>query len=146
MKDIVLEINGKEYKVKIDSFGSEKAKLTVNGEKYEVGLKDLGVRDIPEVESRPRPKPKSKSKKKEQKSKKPDSSPTSKKIKAPLPGLILEIQVSVGDEIKAGQDILVMEAMKMENEIQATQSGVVKKIDVEEGENVYEGDVLIELE
>ncbi|TYB32218.1 MAG: biotin/lipoyl-binding protein [Candidatus Mcinerneyibacterium aminivorans] len=144
MKDIVLEINGKEYKVKINSFGSEKAKLTVNGEEYEVGLKDLGIREISEVESRPRPKPKAK--KNEQKAKKPDSTPSSKKVKAPLPGLILEIQVKEGDEVKAGQDILVMEAMKMENEIQSNQSGIVKSIKVEEGDNVYEGDVLIELE
>lgn len=146
MKDIVLEINGKEYKVKINSFGSEKATLTVNGEEYKVGLKDLGIREIPEVESRSKPKKKSKSKDQKQKTKKPDSTPTSKKINAPLPGLIIEIQVKIGDEVKAGQDILVMEAMKMENEIQSTHSGTVKAIKVEEGDNVYEGDVLIELE
>ena len=67
-------------------------------------------------------------------------------MKAPLPGLILEIQVKEGDEVKVGQDILVMEAMKMENEIQSNQSGIVKSIKVDEGDNVYEGDVLIELE
>lgn len=145
MRDIVLEINGNEYRVKINSFGSEKADLTVNGEEYTVDLKDLGIREIPDVQSRSRPKPKSK-KQSKKKAKKPKDTPSGHKIKAPLPGLILDIQVKVGDEIEVGQDILVMEAMKMENEIQSTKDGIVKEIKVEKGENVYEGDVLIEFE
>src|SRR6056297_1141511 len=140
MKEIVLEIKGKEYKVKVNSFGSENAEVTVNGKDYVVGLKDLGVREIPDVNSKntKRAKPKKVKPKKKK--------PIKNVIKAPLPGLILEIQVKVGEEIEAGQDILVMEAMKMENEIQATSSGTVKEIKVEKGESVYEGDILIELE
>jgi len=67
-------------------------------------------------------------------------------IKAPLPGMILKIAVSVGDDVKAGQDVMHMEAMKMENEVQSNVDGRVKEIQVKEGDSVSEGDILIVLE
>jgi biotin carboxyl carrier protein len=63
-----------------------------------------------------------------------------------LPGLILEILVKEGDKVKAGEDVLIMEAMKMENEVQSPQEGTVKEIKVRRGDSVYEGDILIVLE
>jgi biotin carboxyl carrier protein len=65
-------------------------------------------------------------------------------IKAPMPGLVLSVNVSEGQEIKKGDSLLVLEAMKMENMLKATTDGVVKKIFAEKGDKVDKGQVLIE--
>lgn len=67
-------------------------------------------------------------------------------LKAPLPGSIFKILVGLGDEVKKGQNLLIMEAMKMENEIKAEKEGTVKAIKVNVGDAVLQGDILIELE
>jgi len=64
-------------------------------------------------------------------------------IKSPLPGTILEIYCKVGDNVAIGQKVLMLEAMKMENNIEADKAGVVKEIKVSKGNAVMEGDVLI---
>lgn len=65
---------------------------------------------------------------------------------APMPGLVVRINASVGDEVQAGQGLVVMEAMKMENELRAKAAGRVKAILVPVGKAVEKGTVLIELE
>ncbi len=67
-------------------------------------------------------------------------------VVAPMPGVILSIAVKEGDEINAGDVILVLEAMKMENEIHAPRAGKVKKLHVSEGAEVQSGSALVELE
>jgi acetyl/propionyl-CoA carboxylase alpha subunit len=67
-------------------------------------------------------------------------------LKAPMPGLIVRIHVAVGDAVQAGQGLVVMEAMKMENELRATAAGRVKSIIVAAGTAVEKGALLIELE
>jgi pyruvate carboxylase subunit B len=67
-------------------------------------------------------------------------------LKAPMPGLIVRIHVQVGDQVQAGQGLVVMEAMKMENELRATAAGRVKSIIVTTGTAVEKGALLIELE
>lgn len=67
-------------------------------------------------------------------------------VVAPLPGLIQNIFVKVGDNVRAGQHVLTMEAMKMENEIQTGRDGIIKDIKVRIGDSVNEGDTLIILE
>ena len=66
-------------------------------------------------------------------------------IRAPMPGLVLRIPVSVGDPVALGQGVLVLEAMKMENEIKAAVSGVVLGIPVQPGQAVRKGQVLLHL-
>ena len=66
-------------------------------------------------------------------------------VQAPLPGLIIKISVKEGDTVKVGDTLLVMEAMKMENNILAEKAGVVKTIKTSEGATVMQNDVLIEL-
>ncbi len=65
---------------------------------------------------------------------------------APMPGTILKVSVNVGDTVKAGDSIVVLEAMKMENDITAPKDGVVKTIAVAKGQTVAKGDVLFEVE
>ena len=67
-------------------------------------------------------------------------------IVAPMPGLIVRVSVNVGDKVEAGQWIVVMEAMKMENELRATAAGVVKSIEVAAGTAVEKGTLLVALE
>ncbi len=67
-------------------------------------------------------------------------------IKAPMPGLVLSINVQAGDEIKKGDVVMVLEAMKMENALKASGDGVVKSIEVSQGNAVEKNQVLIRLE
>jgi pyruvate carboxylase subunit B len=69
-----------------------------------------------------------------------------KTILAPMPGMVVKIEVEVGDAVKAGQGLVIVEAMKMENELKAPADGVVAKIAVKERQTVDKGAVLIVLE
>jgi biotin carboxyl carrier protein len=64
-------------------------------------------------------------------------------LSAPIPGLILEVRVKVGDRVTAGQIVAVMEAMKMENNLIAQKDGAVKEIRVQKGTEVSTGDVIM---
>ena len=65
---------------------------------------------------------------------------------APMPGLIVRVNVNEGDQVRAGQGLVVMEAMKMENELRATAGGVIRKVLVSAGSAVEKGALLLELE
>jgi biotin carboxyl carrier protein len=69
-----------------------------------------------------------------------------KDIKAPMPGLVLDISVKEGDEVQEGQRVLILEAMKMENSIVMHSHGVIKKVLVQKGQAVDKNQVLVELE
>jgi biotin carboxyl carrier protein len=66
-------------------------------------------------------------------------------IKSPLPGVILDIYIKVGDRVKVGQKLLVLEAMKMENLIESDKEGIITAIAKQKGDSVMEGDVLISI-
>jgi biotin carboxyl carrier protein len=74
-----------------------------------------------------------------------DTAPGPKPVRAPMPGLIVRVEVGVGDTVRAGQGVVAMEAMKMENELKAESAGVVSRILVEAGQAVEKGTVLVEL-
>jgi pyruvate carboxylase subunit B len=67
-------------------------------------------------------------------------------VVAPMPGLIVRVSVAVGDQVQAGQGLIVMEAMKMENELRASGAGIVKAVHVAPGKAVEKGTILVELE
>lgn len=67
-------------------------------------------------------------------------------VLAPMPGLIVRVNVAVGDEVEAGEGVIVMEAMKMENELRATSAGKVKSVEVSPGTAVEKGTLLVALE
>ena len=64
-------------------------------------------------------------------------------VKAPMPGNILDVKVKAGDSVKAGDTLLILEAMKMENEISAPQDGTIASVNVRKGDVVNSGDLLI---
>lgn len=149
MKEYVLSIGGKEYRAEVKSISSESASIVVNGKEYEVELEDFGISQAAAPVARPaadRPaQPAAPVAHAAGAASRPSPSGLAGSITSPLPGLILEVLVREGDEVKAGQDLMVMEAMKMENKIQSPHDGVVRKIFVQQGANVAEGEKLIEV-
>ena len=75
----------------------------------------------------------------------PVSSSAVSKVEAPLPGVILSVNVKEGDTVKSGDTLMVMEAMKMENAIMAEVGGVVKAVKVKPQDSVLQGDILVEI-
>ena len=69
-----------------------------------------------------------------------------KAVNAPMPGMIVRVEVGVGDKVQAGQGVVIMEAMKMENELRAPADGVVARIAVKAGDAVEKGTLLLALE
>ena len=122
----------------------KKYNITVNGTTYEVIVEVVGsVTSAPANTATPHtpvtvPTPKATAPK-------PSATAGSRSVSAPMPGTILNVKVSVGQAIKKGDIICVLEAMKMENDIPSPQDGVVASINVQNGSNVNANDVIITL-
>lgn len=143
MKTYKFKINGKDYQVRVEDTGTGKLDVEAGGVRYKV---ELEKSETPRV--RPADKPHREEQPIAQKpatQKSRESSNAANRIKSPLPGTVLDVNVSVGDSVKEGQKLLVLEAMKMENAIEADAAGIVKEINVRKGDAVLEGDVLIVL-
>lgn len=153
MKDYSLKINGQNYNVQIDDVNesSTVAHVLVNGTHYEVEIE--GVKGLATTRPQVAPAPKeANSAKITPASAAPSprieavAPSTGYSVKCPLPGTILSIKVGVGDTVSMGQTLVVLEAMKMENNIDADRAGVVKQILVQQGATVMEGDNLLVIE
>lgn len=147
MKNFKITLNNNAYDVNILSFENTKVKVEVNGKPYEVGL------ERPETAEKTPTLVREKSASTGGDSSKATaltSSPSEKKgagvIKAPLPGTIIKVFVKVGDEVKIGTNLLTWEAMKMENNLTSDREGKIKTLKVKPGDNILEGDILIEIE
>lgn len=143
MKTYRFKINGNEYNVAINSVDGTNASVTVNGTDYQVELENAPaasvqtapaavpaaapVQTAPAASAAP----------------KPAASGAGKAVTSPLPGVIIAVKVNVGDSVKAGQEVAVLEAMKMENSIEATQDGTVTAIHVAKGDSVLEGAAIV---
>lgn len=141
MKNYQFEINGNNYDVRIKAFEDNIVDIEVNGTSYKVNLKkEVKTPKTPKLVRSKTPPPSTK-----------DNKSLTRKgklsvIKAPLPGKILNVLVKEGDTVKKDDKLVVMEAMKMENNIQADVDGVIKSIKVSAGESVLQDDILLEIE
>ena len=143
-------VNGVDYDVEIEETGEDTAKVTVNGRVFDVQTKQRpAVSDArkrtpvvrppiaapapvtPPVATQPAS---------------PAPLPAGTHITAPLPGTITEVNVSVGDTVKTGDTLIVLEAMKMQNNIEAETAGTVSAVRVSKGDSVLEGTVLVVIE
>jgi len=140
MKKFKFTIKGQQYDVDVKDVDGNVAQVEVNGTIYDVAIEsDMKVSKTPTLVRKPvRNKPN------EGKITKSAGGGASV-VKAPLPGSIIKINVAVGDQINVGDTLLVMEAMKMENNVLAEKSGTIKAIKVAVGDNVLQDDALIDL-
>lgn len=141
MKNFKFTISGNKYEVHIKNLEDNIAEIEVNGTTYKVEVEhEVTKPKTPVLVRKPVEKPAG--------SEKIQKTQTTggAAIKAPLPGTILNIKTQVGSTVSKGDTLMIMEAMKMENSIQAERDGKIKSIKVKEGDNVLEGEVLIELE
>lgn len=150
MKEYNFKINGNDYNVGIDILNDNEADVIVNGASYSVEVLDMDAKPSvvakPQVAAVPASHPVQPST--VQVTKPTAAAPVSAgetPVKSPLPGVILDVKVREGDAVKPGQTLMVLEAMKMENNIDCDRAGIVKSIKVTRGDSVMEGDVLITL-
>jgi glutaconyl-CoA/methylmalonyl-CoA decarboxylase subunit gamma len=140
MKKYKFTISGNEYEVHIKDIDDNIAEVDVNGTHYEVTMhQEIKTSKTPRLVRKPL-------------EKMPGEGQIQKKevtgkheVTAPLPGTILKLNVSPGDVVTEGQNVLVMEAMKMENQVQATKGGEVLSVKVNVGDVVQQDDVLLEI-
>ena len=109
-------------------------RITVNGVSYDVQVEELGESAAPAPAAAPASAPK-----------KAAPAAGGKPVTAPMPGTILDIKVSQGQAVKAGDVLVILEAMKMENEIKAPSDGTVASVAVSKGEGVDTGATLVTL-
>lgn len=143
MKEYKYKINGNPYNVIVKDVQNNIAEVEVNGTAYTVEL-DRPAPAAPKVIKRPAAAPKT-----ESGAPVVSNAPKAARkegVKSPLPGVILDIKVKEGDEVKKGQTVLILEAMKMENNINANKDGRVTAINVKNGDSVLEGTDLIIIE
>ena len=147
-------INGHDYQVDVNSVEGGIADVTVNGTDYKVELAGAvpapaqqAVRPAPQTVSTGAPAvtPQATAPAPQAAQTATPTVPQGKGevVTAPLPGVILDIKVKVGDAVKAGQTVAVLEAMKMENEIESTASGTVTAVNAGKGDSVLEGAAII---
>lgn len=141
MKTYKLKINGNDYNVEINEVEGQEIKLNVNGMPYAVTVdQELKQQRKTVVTSASQPHVAPATGGSVQKS---NAAAAGTKVTAPLPGTILDVFVNVGDTVKSGQTVVLLEAMKMENNIEADCDGTVKEVKVRKGDSVLEGDVLV---
>ncbi len=142
------KVNGVDYNVEIEDIEGNIAKVTVNGKPFEVELKEP-------VKKPSHPKKVHVSAPTAAPATAPAAAPAAKpqatagsgaKVLAPLPGTITDVKVNVGDMVKSGDTVVILEAMKMQNNIEADNSGKVTSILVTRGDTVMEGAVLVTIE
>lgn len=145
MKKYTFDINGSTFNVVINSVSGDAASVTVNGVNYQVGIRNNAVTDVqeyvqaaPAVQAAPvqaQAAPAA-----------PVASGNAKTVKAPLPGVVIAVKVNVGDAVKPGQTVAVLEAMKMENDILAECAGTVTAINVNQGDSILEGAPIVTIQ
>jgi len=141
-------------------FNVRKFNITVNGEVYEVEVEELDVEGQPVSTPSRKTQPKRQTTQKPVSTTKQETAPAPKKesapavkpasvgegevsVESPMPGVVLDVKVSEGDAVEENQVLLVLEAMKMENEVMAPRDGVIANVAVKKGSNVNAGDIMV---
>jgi biotin carboxyl carrier protein len=153
-KTFRLTVNDKTYKVEIGDLSQSTIEVRVDGEMFSVRLES----DAPEMDRGPAPvismaanpvapaaspvmpSPRTKG------PSTPSAAADGKTLTAPMPGVVLAVRVKVGDKVKRGEEMVLLESMKMELNILAGADGVVRKVFVTQGQNVAHGAILVEFE
>ena len=142
------KVKGVDYVVEIQDIEGNIANVTVNGIPFEVEMKQPVKSSkqkvkISEESNSSTASSASAANASSAPTAKPAAAANGKPVVAPLPGTINEIKVKVGDKVNAGDTVVVLEAMKMQNNIDAETSGTIASINVNKGDAVMEGDTLV---
>ena len=143
MKQYRFKINGNQYNVDINSVEGNIASVSVNGTSYQVELEDAPATPVQAVPVQTSVITPVAAPVQAASAPKPAASGVGKPVTSPLPGVIIAVKVNVGDSVKAGQEVAVLEAMKMENSIEAVQDGTVTAIHVAKGDSILEGAAIV---
>lgn len=143
MKEYKYKINGNVYKVIVNDPEDHIVNVEVNGTPYKVELEQT-AKVAPKPVTRPAAAPKTESG--APVVQRPTAAGKKDGVKSPLPGVILDIKVKEGDTVKKGQTLIILEAMKMENNINANKDGKIVEIKVNKGDSVLEGTDLVIIE
>ncbi len=140
MKSFKFLINGNQYEVDVLDVDGNMAKIEVNGTVYDVEMQ----REIPKIKTAVTPPPQAR----EVKEAKPAAEKSAgtgqdEEVRAPLPGVILQVMVRPGDDVSAGQTLCTLETMKMENAIKTEKTGKVASVNIAPGQSVLQDEVLI---
>jgi glutaconyl-CoA/methylmalonyl-CoA decarboxylase subunit gamma len=147
MSEYVLKMGGREYRAAVKELTPERATIEVDGKEYRIDLVQLGrrpaaareaVRGVPAPALAPVTAPAA--------PRRESAAAGEGVVAAPMPGMVLALKVREGEKVQAGQTLLLMEAMKMENAIAAPFAGTVTRVHVREGDSIGEGDRLVELD
>lgn len=143
MKDFKFKIDGTEFAAQVEEQGEGKLQVTLNGKAYSVdveGMKAKAPKVTPIKVAAPQPAPAA-----PVQAAAPKAAPTAggNAITAPLPGTVTAIKVAAGQAVKKGDVVVIMEAMKMANEIVSEWDGTVSAVNVQQGASVNVGDALI---
>lgn len=135
MKEYKLKINGNEYAVTVNDIDDTFAEVEVNGIPFKVEIDRPAKKQVVAKPNKPAQVNATVAK--------PVASGSETVVSSPLPGVILEVTVKEGEEVKRGQKLMVLEAMKMENVIEASTDGKIVSIKANKGDSVLEGAPLI---
>ncbi|MBP5377436.1 MAG: biotin/lipoyl-binding protein [Bacteroidaceae bacterium] len=144
MKEYNYKIKGQDFNVKIESVEGDIAKVEVNGIQFDVQLEKPVAQPKPVVRAVAAPVKTVEAPKAAVEAAQVAAGVTV--VKAPLPGTINDIRVAVGQAVKKGDTLVVLEAMKMENNIDCERDGKIASVNVNKGDTVMEGSVLVTIE
>ncbi|MBM4444283.1 MAG: acetyl-CoA carboxylase biotin carboxyl carrier protein subunit [Chloroflexi bacterium] len=153
-KTFRITVNGRPYTVEVGDLAASPVEVRVDGQVFQVELEKDSPVSAPAaaavpVFSVPSPAPAAPARPAADQPRGPAPAPAAgsgKNITAPMPGVVLAVRVKDGDRIHRGQEVCLLESMKMELNIMATADGVVKKVCVAVGQSVVHGTVLVEIE
>lgn len=135
-----VNVRGRTYRVEVGDSAQSPVEVKVDGESFSV---ELAQQEAPSP--RPSPSPTATRQANQPPSSPPVAPGTAQALKAPMPGKILAVKVKVGDRVRRGDGVCVLEAMKMEQMVRSTLEGVVKAVLVQEGQMVAYGATMVEL-
>ena len=142
MKNFNFKINGKEYQTAVEQTSETEIQVTVNGKTFTAEVEKAAAAPVKVAAPKAAPAPAAAAAPSAPKA--PSAGATV--VSSPLPGVIVSVAVKAGQAVKAGDLLLTLEAMKMENSVLAEADGTVKNILVAAGQTVQSGDALVEME
>lgn len=145
-RNLKVRIGDSRYEVQVPDLGSDPLEVLVDGVPVTVDLTVVAVREPPEPAPEQELNDVDVPVEQEEPAQQESATPPSRAFRTPMPGVILSVLVKTGDQVVTGDEICVLEAMKMHQILRADWSGIIKTVHVQEGQQVLDGDIIADLE